>query len=236
MNTLKDEVMDDVDYSLAYAPDICMDCGIGHTDFDVSDILMPVQTHTCNVAVATSYDEIFPDTDALVTMVPGLRIGVRTADCVPVCLYAPDIHAVAAIHAGWKGTLGGIVDRTLEVMTGYGADPALMRAIFGASVCQACYEIDESLASVFKEAGWSDFLSYPVAGGRPHLDLQGINAERLIRGGLADDHIRRSADCTLHTCLPDSRHRYHSWRRKPGTTLRNYTSICIRQESISTLS
>lgn len=70
-------------------------------------LLMPRQTHTVNVAVAENPEEEFPDTDALVTFKRGLMIGVRTADCVPIVIWSPDAEGVAAVHAGWKGTLEG---------------------------------------------------------------------------------------------------------------------------------
>ena len=73
-------------------------------------VLLPVQTHSCTVAEVDSPCPL-PDTDAIITRTPGLRIGVRTADCVPLLLHAPDIRAVAAIHAGWKGTLGNITGK-----------------------------------------------------------------------------------------------------------------------------
>ena len=68
------------------------------------NIVLPKQTHSLNVAIVSDGNEILEDTDAIITETPGLPIGVRTADCVPVILYAEDIKAVAAVHAGWKGS------------------------------------------------------------------------------------------------------------------------------------
>ena len=76
---------------------------------------------------------------------PGLPIGVRTADCVPVILYAEDIKAVAAVHAGWKGTLGGIVDVVVDRLADMGSDPRNIHATFGISICGNCYEVDNDL-------------------------------------------------------------------------------------------
>ena len=103
-------------------------------------VLLPVQTHSCNVSEVDSPRPL-PDTDAIITRTPGLRIGVRTADCVPLLLHAPDIRAIAAIHAGWKGSLGDITGNTVRRLTEAGASPQLMQAAFGPSICGVCYEV-----------------------------------------------------------------------------------------------
>ena len=73
--------------------------------------------------------------DALVTDVPEVCIAVSTADCVPVLLYAPDVKAVAAVHAGWRGTVLRIAGKTVRIlMDEYGADPRLMKAGIAPSI------------------------------------------------------------------------------------------------------
>ena len=128
-----------------------------------SAILLPQQTHTVNATwvtpdlrpeyISLEPSPLFPDTDALITDMPGLTIGVRTADCVPILLYAADIKAVAAIHAGWKGTLHGIVDNVIDQLTARGSHPSKIHACFGPSICPQCYEVDPSLAQQFIDAG-----------------------------------------------------------------------------------
>lgn len=86
-------------------------------------IVTPRQTHTANVAVVTDTAQSYPDTDALVTRRHDIALAVRTADCVPILLHAPDIRAVAAVHAGWKGTVGRIIGNAIRVMTEMGAEP-----------------------------------------------------------------------------------------------------------------
>ena len=77
-------------------------------------LVLPQQTHTAHVDICTSPGQTFPDTDALITRDPAIAVGVRTADCQPILLYAPDIRAVAAIHAGWRGTFGRIGSNTVR--------------------------------------------------------------------------------------------------------------------------
>ena len=169
------------------------------------DILLPVQTHSCNVAVVDA-DCSLPDTDAVITRTPGLRIGVRTADCVPMLLFAPDIAAVAAIHAGWKGSLGGIADRTLELLDRLGANLSLLRAAFGPCICGSCYEVSHELADEFRAAGFSDCLV-----GERNVDLEAVNIRRLLRAGVRRENIKPKSCCTLETPA------FPSWRRNCDT-------------------
>jgi len=82
-----------------------------------------------------------PDTDALVTAVPGLALVVLTADCVPVLLADPDANVVAAVHAGRRGARAGVVLAALEAMTGRGARLDRVEALLGPAVCGQCYEV-----------------------------------------------------------------------------------------------
>jgi YfiH family protein len=184
-----------------------------------SAILLPQQTHTANVAWVTpdllperidlNPSPLFPDTDALITDIDGLTIGVRTADCVPILLYAADIKAVAAIHAGWKGTLHGIVDNVIDMLTDRGCDPTKIHACFGPSICPQCYEVDPSLAQQFIDAGFTDSVISshtidPLTGNafaqrKPHLDLVKVNFKRMINKGLASNNINTLSPCTRHS-------------------------------------
>ncbi|MDE7080821.1 MAG: polyphenol oxidase family protein [Muribaculaceae bacterium] len=231
-------------------------------------VVLPQQTHSANVAVvehrhldrlrngdATSWPEIFGDTDALITRLPGVWIGVRTADCVPVLLCADDIRAIAAIHAGWKGTRSDIVGATVRRLVDMGADAARIRAYIGPCICADCYEVSPELAEEFRAAGLAAGVLQPAAanptGGtdagaacsagapttdgrqdtaspRPHIDLKECNRLRLIRAGVSDTLITISHHCTRHTTDTSptgSGHPLYSYRRNPGETGRNITAI-----------
>lgn len=188
-------------------------------------LVMPVQTHTANVAVVDKTDEslcktCYKDTDALVTRLKGTAIGVRTADCVPILLHAPDIKAVAAIHAGWRGTLAGIAANAIKIMTDSGADPSLIFAAFGPAICGDCYEVSPELADRFDDTG----LGLSVVRrqpGRPHLDLIAANTIIMRRCGLTHERISGCGICTCQSGL------YPSWRRSPGIADRLVTAICL---------
>lgn len=198
-------------------------------------VVTPVQTHSLNVAVVRAGDCRCADTDALITFERSLLVGVRTADCVPVLLYAPDIQAVAAVHAGWRGSLHGIVDRTVETLAVRGADTSLMTAVFGPSICCGCYEVSMELAAEFDRTGYahclhpaplSDPLTRRVPDQRrPHLDLEAVNRTRLIALGVQPGNIVASNLCTRHT-LTLSGLQLPSYRRD-GTHDRLITCIAL---------
>ena len=180
--------------------------GVAADDRLMPEVLRPVQTHSCNVAVIGE-DGIVPnldDTDALICMAKDIKIGVRTADCVPVVVYAPDIQAVAAIHAGWRGSIGGIVGKTMARLKELGADLSKAEAAFGPGICGDCYEVSVDLAERFKDEGYADCM---VAD--RHIDLQAVNTKQLLSAGIPQDKIHPAQFCTCETAwLP-------SWRRNP---------------------
>lgn len=192
--------------------------------------LLPIQTHSLNVHVASDINDIFEDTDALVTFEKGLSVGVVTADCVPIIVYAPDVKGVAAVHAGWKGTLGGIIDKTVEMLQKFGADPAILQVIFGPSISMLKYEVDEPLSKKFCDAGFEDCITYlDEAAEKPHIDLQKVNLERLKILGVNPNNIKLSSDCTYSsidntTGMP----LFESHRRSNGFPGRNLTYIYLR--------
>ena len=216
-------------------------------DYYRSLVAIPRQTHSLNVGVIDKWEipSDFPATDALISFNQKVGVGVLTADCVPIVVYAPDVEAVAAIHAGWKGTLGGIVDNTLRVLIDRGADPAKMKVIFGPSVSGRVYEVDYDLGRRFEEAGFGACVNYPVnVNGksesarpasisseppRPHVDLQGVNMERLLNNGVKMENIRLSGQCTLSSHDEEGKWLYPSYRRC-HTPLRLLTYICPTQE------
>lgn len=196
-------------------------------DFYVGLAHTPRQVHSTRVCVIDSDSRNdHPEGDALVTFRRHTPIGVVTADCVPILIYAPDVEAVAAIHAGWRGTIGRIVDTTVEVLKAHGASPSEMSVIFGPSILAPHYEVSPELADDFTAAGFGDFVCRPgPAGSRPHLDLQGVNARLLLDRGVRPENIRLSDRSTFDFRDTDGRFRYPSYRRDRGTSLRLLTAI-----------
>ena len=199
--------------------------------------VLPEQTHSLNVGIAESLTDYLPDTDAVITFKHNLPIGVVTADCVPIVVYTPDVEGVAVIHAGWRGSLGGIIDHTIDRLIEHGASPSNMIVAFGPSISKNVYEVDENLADKFIKAGFADYVSHPNGYlNRPHIDLQGVNIERLLRKGVRRENIISSPDCTYATVDAACQPVYQSYRRSKGAPGRNLTLIYLADSSPDFLS
>ena len=136
--------------------------------------------------------------DAFVTNRPGVAIGVRTADCVPVLLYDPVERVVAAVHAGWKGTVLHISEGALEAMgQEFGSRPSELKAVMGPSIGPDSFQVGEEVAEKFKEAGFpmDEIWSFrgpgdgsPMSGGH-HIDLWKANRWLLAQLGIPPESI-----------------------------------------------
>lgn len=215
---------------------LCLHPDLRNPDNETKDLMglykmwatIPEQTHSCNVAITNGYDTYYPDTDALITFERDVPIGVKTADCVPILLYAPDRQGIAAIHAGWKGTLGGIVDNVIDVLIENGTDPAQLKVAFGPSISKEIYEVSRELAQSFVEASFGEYVSHPKGdNGKPHIDLQGVNMERFIRRGVKPENIRLHSGCSYSSKMEDGTPLYASHRRSGGAPARMLTCIML---------
>ncbi|HKV40020.1 MAG TPA: laccase domain-containing protein, partial [Blastocatellia bacterium] len=109
--------------------------------------------------------------------------------------------AVAAIHAGWRGTAGRITERVVaDMVKRAGADPRTAIAALGPVACAECYEVGEDVIDKFKQqfAYWPQLLVNFKAGGKAHLDLRAANAQQLSFCGFADERVHVAPYCTMH--------------------------------------
>jgi len=169
--------------------------------------------------------------DVFVTTLPEVAIGVRTADCVPVLLYDPVKRVVAAVHAGWKGTVLHISEKTVAMMTiKYGCQAADVRAVLGPSIGPDSFQVGEEVAEHFKNAHfpmdiiWS-FLGTgdgrPMSGGH-HIDLWEANRWLLEQAGVKPENIQI---CGIDTYTNDS---FFSARREGYSCGRIINSIMLK--------
>ena len=174
------------------------------------------QTHTDLVARVGAGDrgfglfrEVEPERDGICTNEPGVALVCFSADCTPVLLHDPVRRAVAAIHAGWRGTAKGIVARCVEAMTReFGTDPADLQAAVGPCIGPCCFETDRNVPEAMLDAlGEAAAPLIRQAGEKYYPDLKGLNALWLRRAGVQT--IDLSCDCTR--CQPDRfwSHRFH---------------------------
>lgn len=130
-------------------------------------------------------DDERPRADALVTDRAGLLLGILTADCAPVLLADPEAGVVGAAHAGWKGAITGVTDRTIEAMEELGASAARIRGAVGPCIAQPSYEVDEAFRRRFLEADGENAAFFAAgAPGHCQFDLEGYVAARLERAGI----------------------------------------------------
>ncbi|MBA5874544.1 MAG: peptidoglycan editing factor PgeF [Nitrospira sp. CR1.2] len=149
--------------------------------------------------------------DALVTDQPGVMVTVRTADCVPVLLHDPGRRVVAAIHAGWRGAVAGIVPKTVALLVDrFGASVERLRMAIGPSAGPCCYEVDEPVLSKLREVcpDWEAVVR-PVAANKAHLDLRAFVRRQALADGLHTERIAMVNACTI--CQPDV---FFSYRRE----------------------
>jgi len=150
--------------------------------------------------------------DALIENRPGSVISVKTADCVPVLLVDGRLRAVAAVHAGWRGTAARIVRNAVEAMAGrLGTAPSDLHAAIGPGIGKCCYEVGPEVAVEFGEQG------------RTHIDLAEANRRQLVEAGVTPERIYASNLCTM--CRPAE---FHSFRRDKEAAGRLYSFAGIR--------
>ena len=168
------------------------------------------QVHSAEAVVAeTPWErDARPEADAIVTTTPGLAVGVLTADCGPVLLADPDARVVAAAHAGWKGALGGIVERTVEAMERLGAKAASIRAVLGPTISGPAYEIGPEFRQRFIDDSDDNdaFFRPSPRAGHAFFDLPAYIAMRLERAGIG--HLE-----SLDHCTYGDEGRFFSYRR-----------------------
>jgi YfiH family protein len=160
--------------------------------------------------------------DALWTAATGTGVGVRTADCVPLLLAHPDLPVCAAVHAGWRGMVAGVVGETVRAIAerfGSSAVGGLVAAA-GPSARGCCYEIGEEVASLLRGCpGGGRHLARRGKEGKWHADLQQLALEALFAAGLSFGCVEAVGPCTV--CSP----RFHSFRREKSLTGRQLSFI-----------
>lgn len=161
-------------------------------------------------------DRDYGSADALITDEPDLPLFVFSADCGSILLYDSVTGAVGAIHAGWRGCAGGIVEKAVRLMERrYGVDSPRLYAALGPCIGPCCFETDSDVPDAMREALGGEAEAYlipppfwgqaqtppPAGGGKWHVDLAGLNRLWLIRAGIPPEQIDVCGLCTA--CRPD---------------------------------
>jgi YfiH family protein len=151
--------------------------------------------------------------DAIISSEPGVVIGIRTADCVPILMADPETRIVACIHAGWRGTALNIVGATIDVLRSRGAKPANLHVAIGPSIGSCCYEVGPEVLSRFET--WRQKVATVE---KSTLDLPAINESQLREGGVLQ--IWKCGECTF--CQPS---RFFSFRREKERAGRMFSFV-----------
>jgi polyphenol oxidase len=176
------------------------------------------QVHGDRVLLLRGPVEPVEEADGVISTAPGLAACVAVADCVPVLLADPISGAVAAVHAGWRGTYARIARAGVQALARLaGAAPERLLAAVGPSIGPCCYEVSAELAAQF-QAG----IGPVVRAGRSgfHLDLWEANRRVLLEAGLRPERVEVLGACT--SCEPE---RFFSHRRDRGRTGRQVAFI-----------
>jgi len=182
------------------------------------------QVHSADVQVVTQPSQDRPKADAMVTNVPGVALSILTADCQPVLFSDPVAGVVGAAHAGWRGTLDGVLEATLEAMEGLGASRENTAAVIGPSISQRAYEVGPEFFDDFmtQDDSYARFFANGE-GGRYQFDLPALGLHKLRQAGVG------SAEWTRH-CTYSDPEKFFSYRRATHAKEADYGRLisCIR--------
>lgn len=159
-------------------------------DADPAKLVTLSQVHSADVVeVAAPWRRgDAPRADAMVTRVPGIVLGILTADCAPVLFADAEARVVGAAHAGWRGALSGVLEATVAAMCRMGASPGRIVAAIGPAIGRTSYEVGPEFPAPFlaQDASNSAFF-FPAETPSRHLfDLKGYAAARLAAAGLSE--------------------------------------------------
>jgi len=189
-------------------------------------LILPRQVHGTEIAEVTEENmgDKFDGIDALITKLPRTCIGVSTADCVPILIYDTHVRAIAAAHAGWRGTVARIATKTIEEMQKrYASEPKNLKVVIGPSIGPDSFEVGDEVYDAFSEANFDmDKIAFK-RNGKWHIDLWQANAIEIEKLGVPSENIEISGICTYQ------QHKdFFSARRLGIKSGRIYTGIMIK--------
>lgn len=179
---------------------LCQLLKIGH-----DRLVMPHQVHATGIAqIGKTFfrlseevrRQVLEGIDALMTNMPGICIGVSTADCIPIIIYDPEHHAASVVHSGWRGTVANIAGVAVTSMQmAYHSRPEVLRAVIGPGISLENFEVGDEVYEQFATAGYPmDQIARKYE--KWHIDLWQCCRLQLEDVGLKADNIQTSGICT----------------------------------------
>lgn len=194
---------------------------------NASRLVIPHQVHDSVAQVideeTLGHQELIEGVDALITRLPGVCIGVSTADCIPIIIYDPINHCAAAVHAGWRGTVKRIAEKTARQMYSfYRSDYGEMQVMIGPGISLKNFEVGQEVYDEFLQAGFPmERIAAKYA--KWHIDLPLCNRLQLEQLGVRPENIRETGICTY-----DHTDDFFSARRLGIASGRIYTGVILR--------
>lgn len=193
-----------------------------------SQLITGQQSHGKRIAIIDreSQDGSFMQTDAFITAEQGICLAVKTADCTPILLFDPLCMVVAAIHAGWRGTIQNITGETISLMQKtFGCDASNIVAAIGPCIGVKCYEVGDEVAGLFRE----QFSILPAVveeaclpNEKSRVNVRLANYHQLLQAGISAHNIEMSEVCTFENQM------FHSARRDGKFSGRMLSGIMLK--------
>ncbi len=140
------------------------------------------------------------DADILITDAVNTPVAIRTADCLPILLADPRAKVIAAVHAGWKGTVAKVAQVAVREMCHLGASPESIIASLGSCIGPCCFEVNADIARKLGDSCGKD-VSVTIDG-KLHADLLEANMAQLLDAGVSEQHIENLSTCTVCQSVP----------------------------------
>lgn len=183
-----------------------------------SKIATAVQTHSCNVKIINENEQIYENTDGLISNIKNSLLLMNFADCVPIILYNKKENIGGIVHAGWRGTAQKIVEKAIK---DFNTNPADITALIGPSIGKCCFETHEDVFNQLIENKLETEL-YTKKEEKYFIDLKKINYNQLKKMGVEEIDICSYCTC----CMSDI---FFSYRKELGLTARHSAIVQIKR-------
>ena len=183
-----------------------------------SKIATAVQTHSCNVKIINENEQIYENTDGLISNIKNSLLLMNFADCVPIILYNKKENIGGIVHAGWRGTAQKIVEKAIK---DFNTNPADITALIGPSIGKCCFETHEAVFNQLIENKLETEL-YTKKEEKYFIDLKKINYNQLKKMGVEEIDICSYCTC----CMSDI---FFSYRKELGLTARHSAIVQIKR-------
>jgi len=181
-----------------------------------------MQVHAAEIAHYTGLGQLHQqEADILLATERGVALAVRTADCLPILLADKQAGVIAAVHAGWKGTVAKAAVKAVQAMCAHGARVEHIVASLGPCIGLCCFGVKADVAQKLTDS-CQEKVSY-YRGGSCFIDLAQVNQYQLCRAGILTGNIEVSTHCTVCQTSPP----YYSYRRDNGKTGRQLSMIML---------